>query len=74
MKLNRAQIETVLAERQMTLAQLSLASGIAKQNISTIIRRGSCYPKTAGKLAVGLCVPVSVIIDNAGSEIIAESK
>ena len=65
MKIDRNRIETIMAERQMTLGQLSVASGIAKQNISTIIRRGSCYPKTAGKLAKGLCVPV---IEIAGKE------
>ena len=30
---------------------------------STIIRRGTCEPKTAGKLAAGLGVPVAEIIE-----------
>ena len=56
--IDRVRIETIMAERQITLGDLAAASGIAKQNISTILRRGNCYPKTAGKLAKGLCVPV----------------
>lgn len=63
MRISKVRIETILAERQMTLQQLSTASGIAKQNISTIIRRGSCYPKTAGKLARGLQVAVAEITE-----------
>lgn len=30
--------------------------------ISALIRRGKCEPRTAGKLAAGLGVPVSAII------------
>ena len=33
-----------------------------RQNISAIIKRGTCEPKTAGKLAVGLGVPVAEIV------------
>ncbi len=62
MTINTQRIETTLAERGMTKASLSERSGISRQNISTIIRRGTCEPKTAGKLALGLGVPVSEII------------
>lgn len=47
MKISRTKIESIMAENQMTLSQLSTASGIAKQNISTVIRRGTCTPRTA---------------------------
>lgn len=56
-------IETVLAVRKMTKAELAAKCGISRQNISTIIRRGTCEPKTAGKLAEGLGVMVEEIID-----------
>lgn len=55
-------IETKLAEQGMTKKALAEKCGISPQNISTIIRRGTCEPKTAGKLAVGLGVPVADII------------
>lgn len=62
MIINATKIETLLAERGMTKAALADACGISRQNVSTIVRRGTCEPKTAGKLAMGLNVPVSEII------------
>lgn len=63
MTINTRRIETLLAERGMTKAALSDRCGISRQNVSTIIRRGTCEPRTAGKLAAGLGVPVAEIID-----------
>ena len=63
MNISTRKIETLLAERGMTKAALSESCGISRQNISTIIRRGTCEPKTAGKLALGLGVPVSELIE-----------
>lgn len=65
MNISTTKIETLLAERGMTKAALSESCGISRQNISTIIRRGTCEPKTAGKLALGLGVPVSELIEEA---------
>lgn len=62
MNINTTQLQIAMAERRMSLTQLSERSGVAKQNISTIIRRGTCTPKTAGKLAAGLNVPVKEIV------------
>ena len=63
MKISITRIETILAERGMTKAYLSERCGISRQNISTIIRRGTCEPKTAGKLAAGLGVDVADILE-----------
>lgn len=63
MNISTRKIETLLAERGMTKAALSESCGISRQNISTIIRRGTCEPKTAGKLALGLGVPVAELIE-----------
>ena len=62
MTINTTKIETALAERGLTKAAYAQCCGISRQNISTIIRRGTCEPKTAGKLAAGLGVPVMDII------------
>lgn len=64
MVVDRKRIEIIMAEKQLTVGDLSVSSGIAQQNISTILRRGSCSPKTAGKIAKGLCVPVVKILPN----------
>lgn len=63
MTINTTKIETMLAERGTTKAAYAAACGISRQNVSTILRRGTCEPKTAGKLARGLGVPVSEIIE-----------
>lgn len=63
MTINAQRIETILAERGLTKAAYAVNCGISRQNVSTIIRRGTCEPKTAGKLAAGLGIPVADIID-----------
>ncbi len=63
MNINAAKIETLLAERGMTKTALADRCGICRQNISIVIRRGSCEPKTAGKLAAGLGVSVMEIVE-----------
>ena len=55
-------IEALLAERGLTKTALAESCGISRQNISTIVRRGTCEPKTVGKLAAGLGVPVTDLI------------
>ena len=64
MNINVIKIETILAERCMTKKDLAGECGISRQNISTIVRRGTCEPKTAGKLAAGLGVPVTDILEH----------
>ena len=63
MTINTQRIEVILAERGLTKAALAENCGISRQNVSTIIRRGTCEPKTVGKLAAGLGVPVAEIIE-----------
>ncbi len=62
MTINTRFIETMLAERGLTKTEYAANCGISRQNVSTIIRRGTCEPKTAGKLAAGLGVSVAEII------------
>ena len=64
MNINVIKIDILLAERGMTKKDLADACGISRQNISTIVRRGTCEPKTAGKLAAGLGVHVSDILEH----------
>ena len=62
MNINGQKIEMMLAEKDMTQALLAEKSGLSRQSINVIIRRGTCVPKNAGKIAKGLGVPVSDII------------
>jgi DNA-binding Xre family transcriptional regulator len=66
MNISAFKIETILAERGMTKAALAGKCGVSRQNVSTIIRRGTCEPKTADKLANGLGVTVADIIEKGG--------
>lgn len=62
MKIDASKIKIILAERGMTRAELAAVCGISRQNISTILTRGTCELRTAGKIAKGLNVPVSEIM------------
>lgn len=62
MNIDIQKIELLLAQKGMSKTELAICSGVSRQNISTIVMRGTCEPKTAGKLAVGLGVNVTEII------------
>ena len=62
MKLDVMKIVRLLAEQGLTKSEFAARSGVSRQQISTIICRGTCAPKTAGKLAVGLGVSVAEIM------------
>lgn len=63
MKVDKNKVEIALAVRGMTKKALAEQSGITRQGISAILKRGTCEPKTAGKLAAGLGVAVAEIIE-----------
>ena len=62
MKIDVYKIKVILAEKEMTRSALAGLCGISRQNISTILTRGTCALKTAGKLAKGLGISVAEII------------
>lgn len=62
MTIDALRIETLLAVRGLTKADYAKICGISRQSVSTIIRRGTCEPRTAGKLAAGLGVTVEEIV------------
>jgi len=66
MNIDRVKIETIVAEQEITYAVLSKRCGISRQSISTIMRRGTCEARTAGKIAKGLGVHVSAIVAKEG--------
>lgn len=62
MKLDIMKIVRLLAEQGLTKSEFAARSGVSRQQISTIIGRGTCTPKTAGKLAAGLGISVGEIM------------
>lgn len=61
MTLDMFKVELLLAAHGLTKSDLAMRCGVSRQSISTIIRRGTCEPRTAGKLAAGLGVGVAEI-------------
>lgn len=62
MTISAPKINLLKAEQRLTNTALAERSGISRQNISTILLRGTCNPITAAKLAAGLGVPVAEIV------------
>ena len=65
MNVNGMKIEVLLAKAGITKTELANRCGVSRQNISTIVKRGTCEPRTLGKLAAGLCVYVSELTEGA---------
>lgn len=62
MKLNVRNINFLMAEQEIGQTELAERCGMMRQNIHTILFRGTCLPKTAGKLAKALGVNVWEIV------------
>lgn len=62
MKLDVFAIKLLIAERELKLVELAEKMGCNRDGLRHILRRGSCTPKTAGKLAHALGVPVEAIV------------
>ena len=63
MKISKQKIFAAQAQFGLTMKQLAELSGISRQNLSTILHRGSCRPDTAGKIARALGVDVTEIME-----------
>lgn len=63
MNVSRTRIDAILAERGLTQTALAANSGLSRQSISTILTRGTCAPKSAGKLARALGVEVAELME-----------
>lgn len=62
MKLDVFAIKLIIAERELKLVELAKKMGCRRDGLHQILRRGSCTPKTAGRLAHALDVPVEAIV------------
>ena len=58
-KLDIGKIELIMAEKGLTKSAMSEKCGVSRQNISN---KGTCEPRTAGRLATGLGVNVTEIL------------
>lgn len=67
MNVSAIKIESLLAMHGLTKTELAKKAEMSRQNVSTVIRRGTCEPRTAGKLATALGVDVLDIIETEES-------
>lgn len=63
MKLSGAAILRLRAEQKLTLTDLAQKCGVSRATLSNITRGCPCSPVTAGKIADGLGVPVTEIME-----------
>lgn len=63
MKFDRELVDIAIAQSDVTsYSELARRMGCSVQNLSVILKRGSCKPVTAGKIAQALGVSVESII------------
>ena len=74
MKINKNKIEICIARKQTTISELSILCGLAQHSLSTMLNRGSCSLKTAGKIAGALGVDVTEIIETEGDKTNGKEK
>lgn len=62
MKLDVFKIQLIMAEAEMNLSDVAKKTENNRQNISLVLRRGTCTTKMAGKIAHALGVAVREIV------------
>ena len=63
MKISRESVEVVMATKEMTYAQVAELSGMGRPDFSQVLKKGRCTPRTAGRIANALGVPVERIVE-----------
>ena len=62
MKIDSIKIKLLMAEQGINQSELAERCGIARQNISNMLGRGTCSIKKVGQLAKALGVSVAEIV------------
>lgn len=63
MNINTHKINVLLAKKGLTQTALAELAGIRRQNVCAILKRGTCYPTNAGKIASALGVDVEELME-----------
>ena len=66
MVIDTNRIYAIMAERGLCAAEVAARAGLHRQNFGAIIKRGTCQPPTAGKIAKALGVSVGEIMGKQG--------
>jgi len=65
-RINAIAVEVLLAKKGLTKTEMAAKATLTKQAVSTILNRGTCEPKTLGKIASALEVDVSELVAKEG--------
>lgn len=63
MEINNKKFEIALARSGLTIAQAAERAGISRQRFSMILNQKNVTPQTVGKIAKGIGVDVTEIIE-----------
>lgn len=62
MKIDSIKIKLMMAEQELRQIELAEKVGMSRQNLSTILTRGTCSAVNAGRIAKALGVDVREIV------------
>ena len=62
MKIDSIKIKLMMAEQELRQSELAEKVGMSRQNLSTILTRGTCSTVNAGRIAKALGVDVREIV------------
>ena len=63
MTISTKRLEALLGAKNLTKKDFSKHCGVSRQTLSTIVRRGTCEPRTAGKIARALGVTIEYLTE-----------
>ncbi|MBQ7887043.1 MAG: helix-turn-helix transcriptional regulator [Clostridia bacterium] len=66
MKISKFSVEILLAEKNMTKSEMAKRASLSRQSVNDVLKRGTCEPRTLGKIAAALEVDVENLIAKEG--------
>ena len=63
MKILKSKLFVIMATSGITQGDIAKKMGVSRSYISTVLARGTCSPKTAGRIAKALNVSVESIVE-----------
>lgn len=62
MRISKFSVEILLAEKNMTKSEMAKKASLTRQSVNDVLKRGTCEPRTLGKIAAALEVDVEKLI------------
>lgn len=62
MRISKFSVEILLAEKNMTKTEMAKRASLSRQSVNDVLKRGTCEPRTLGKIAAALEVDIEKLI------------